>query len=214
MTTDPIKVSLVSFTDFVCTVGPKRAALVAGRRRQYEDVKPWIADYYGPFDRAFRSGLADGDLDARLEAAVAGARLKGQAESLRALTAGVPKLLKGVRIERVLDVPRLMPWTRGGLSLTITPTVAVELRDGTRELWFLHRKEPALVQATADAPLVVVREALAAAGSTLVPRVIDVRRGSRFGLRARRNERYLMASVEAEADTFMRFWLGAGGRAA
>jgi hypothetical protein len=214
MTTDLIRVSLVSFTDFVCTVGPRRAAVVAEKRRQYEEAKTFVADYYGPFDRAFRKGLADGDLAARLEDAAAKATLKGQAESLRALNAGVPKLLKGARVERVLDVPDLAPWTRGGLALTVTPTVAVELRGGAQELWFLHRKEPVLVQATADAPLVVVREALAAAGSSLVPRVIDVRRGGRFGLRARRNERHLRASVEADADTFMRFWIGAGRKAA
>jgi hypothetical protein len=82
----------------------------------------------------------------------------------------------------------------------------VTLADGTREAWFLHHKEITLNQKMADAPLVILRDALVAAGLDLVPRVVDVREGRRWGLTRTPTRALLEGYVCEEADAFVRYW--------
>ena len=202
-----VKVSLVTFTDFACAVGPDRARITARLRRQYEDPDAQAYAYYRNFDRALRHGLQARDVSAQLQQAIEACTLRGQARHYSALAAGATDLLRRARVRSVLSIPATI-WTHEELTLTVSPALGVELSDGTREAWFLHHKEIVLNQKMADAPLLVLREALSTQNLDVVPRVVDVRSGKRWGLsRSRaRTAAMLDGFVAEEAESFVRYW--------
>ncbi len=202
-----VKVSLVTFTDFACAVGPDRARITARLRRQYEDPDAQAYAYYRDFDRALREGLRTGDLTRQLEQAIDACTRNGQSRHYAALTLGALELVRKARVRAILPVPATF-WTHGDLKLTVSPALGVELAGGKKEAWFLHHKETVLKQTMADAPLVVLKDALTAQGLDFVPRVVDVRAGKRWGLtRARaRSAAMLDGFVAEEAEAFVRYW--------
>lgn len=200
-----VKVSAVTFADFACTIGPERAAIAAKLRQQYEAPNNQAYAYYRDFDRAWRTGLKDGDLSNRLDRAVSGATGRGQAKHYAELAKGALALTDEQKITELLPVPA-GSWRRGDLTLTVTPAFGVALKGGRKEAWFLHHKATPLVQGSADAPLVVLRQMLVDAGSDLEPRVVDVRSGVVWKLKGNRNLRRLDAFVTTEAAAFVRYW--------
>jgi hypothetical protein len=183
---------------------------VADKRRQYEDPANQAYAYYRDFDLALVRGLRSGTVHDELGRVAATVTRPGQAQHYAALSAGVTTLLRRAPVRRVLDAwPRGHRWHEAGLTLTVTPTVVVELAKGVREVWFLHHKEPPLTQGMAEAPLVVLQDVLRAADSPLVPRVVDVRRGVRFAPNRRRREADRRNYVRVEAETFLRYWTAA-----
>jgi hypothetical protein len=200
-----VKASLVTFTDFACAIGPDRARITVRLRRQYEDPDSQAYAYYRDFDRAFVEGIKAGDVVARLDQATENCTLRGQSRHFTALASGAAVLLRKVKIRAILPTPATF-WTQGDLKLSVSPALGVELADGTREAWFLHHKETVLQQKMADAPLVVLRNALNSQGSDLNPRVIDVRAGKSWGLARNRSAKVLDAFVAEEAEAFVRYW--------
>ena len=198
-----VRVSLTTFADFTGARGPERARIAARLREMYEDRSRRGWNYYREFDAAFVGGLRDGDLDARLDRVVTEAVLPGQARHFAELAEGARTLVSRIGAVRVLPCsPRT--WTHGELTLSVSPQVAVELRDGTQEVWFLYHKERRLEQGTADAALFVLGEVIRESGTSAVPRVVDVRAGRRFGLGRNRNRSRLSTFVTEEADELVR----------
>ena len=204
-----VKASLGSFMGFTSVTGPKRARVPAGLRAMYDDPTrhPW--DYYGPMVDAIKAGFAAGDLPARVEAAVDDARsrtsdlrCRGQVKNYEALAAGAVELARRVGSLRSFEVPSAS-WSHDALTLRVSPQIGAQ-RQGRREAWLLYLKEPVLTQAAADAALIIMTEALA--GSSLAPRVVDVRRGTTFVLRTNRSRAQLSNWVRGEAELFVRLW--------
>jgi hypothetical protein len=207
-----VTASLTSFIDFNCVLGPQRIRVPAGLRAMYDDPTrhPWA--YYGPMIEAIRGGLAAGNLPERLERATADAEtrvadgwFRGQWRHYRELSEGALLLSQRVGPVTVFPAPT-GSWTHGELTLRVSPQLGVQRRDGRREAWFLYPKERPLAQATADAALLVLSDVLGAAGSDLVPRVVDIRRSTGFVLSRNRSLATLSAYVAGEAEMFARFW--------
>lgn len=104
----------------------------------------------------------------------------------------------------VLFDPPTASWLHGDLIIRVSPHVGL-LRQGRREAWLLYLKEPVLTQATADPALIIMSEAFRDQPE-IVPRVVDVRRATVYGLGAHRNRSKLANWVRGEADLFVQFW--------
>jgi hypothetical protein len=205
-----IKASLTSFMDFTSAVGPQRARIPADLRAMYEDPTrhPW--DYYGPMIDAIKSGLTCGAVPESISPAVVEAqgraldrRCRGQAKHYAAIEQGMLKL--GRRIGHVpVFTPPAGSWIHGDLSVRVSPHLGI-IRNGKREAWLLHVKDPLMTQATADAALIIMAEMLRDE-TDVIPRVVDVRRATIFGLSANRSRQTLSTWVRGEAELFARLW--------
>lgn len=204
-----VKASLGSFMDYTSVVGPRRARVPVDLRAMYDDPTrhPW--DYYGPMIDAVKGGFTTGDLQAQVYAAVDVAharaqdrRFRGQVKHYEALAAGAVDLYRRAGPLSTFDIPTAS-WSHGSLTIRVSTHLGVQRR-GRREAWLLYLKEPVLQQAAADSALIIMTEALA--GTDLVPRVVDVRRATTFGLRANRSRAQLSSWVRGEAELFTRLW--------
>ncbi|MBT0769102.1 hypothetical protein KIH74_09240 [Kineosporia sp. J2-2] len=209
-----IKTSLPSIIQFISTPGARRGRVPAQLRAMYEDPTrhPWR--YYDPIVTAIVDGLRGDRLRATLDAAVARSqareetdrRCRGQSVHYADIREGMLKLRRKTGPVAVLPAPSGV-WRHGDLRVSVSPHLLVERRGGAREVWFLHLKANQLTQATADGALVILGEAMRAAGCDATPRVIDVRSGrTGFALGCTRDVPMLAAYVKAEADAFASLW--------
>lgn len=209
-----IKTSLPSIIQFISTPGARRGRVPGQLRAMYEDPSrhPWR--YYDPMVVAVRRGLRTGRLRAELAAAVRAAqereetdrRCRGQAEHFAEIEAGM------IQVRRRSGPLTLLPvtsgeWRHRDLRVRVAPHLCVERRSGAREAWFLHLKANRLSQATADGALVIMAEALQAAGCEAIPRIVDVRSGAAGFTLGRGRDRYtLSAYARSEAEAFCSLW--------
>jgi hypothetical protein len=205
-----VKTSLTSFIDFTSVVGLRRARVPAQLRAMYDDPTrhPW--DYYGPMIEAIKNGLGSRDMQTAVMAALADAqaralehRSRGQLKHYGELAEGALALSRKLGRVTLFDPPTAS-WLHGDLVIRISPQVGLQ-RQGRQEAWLLYLKEPVLTQATADPALIIMSEAFQDQPE-IVPRVVDVRRATVFGLGAHRNRAKLASWVRGEAELFVRLW--------
>ncbi|GAB6903885.1 hypothetical protein [Kineosporia succinea] len=209
-----IKTSLPSIIQFISTPGARRGRVPAQLRAMYEDPTrhPWR--YYDPMVTAVVGGLRRDRLRYELDVAVSRAedrsetdrRCRGQAVHYAEIRAGMLEVRRRVGPVTVSAAPS-GAWQHRGLRVSVSPHLLVERRDGREEVWFLHLKANRLTQATADGALVIMGEAMRAAGCDAVPRIVDVRSGAAgFALGRARDVPMLEAYVRSEAEAFTSLW--------
>lgn len=209
-----MRTSLTSFVDYNNTVGPSRTKLPGVVRAMHEDPSrhPWA--YYRPWISAFTAGFADPDgLRSSLGRAMDEAELRagepwcqGQVRHYGELVAGALELRQAKKAVVGVGSSPALRWAYAGLEITVSPQLTVEQRRGPREAWFLYVKERPLEQGTADPGLVILTDALRAAGLDWRPKLVDVRRAKTYGLTANRSQPQLREHVIAEAEQFARLW--------